>query len=154
MCKTTDSPLSHFPHPLARSYVADSINNNIRKVVIGSAGTPPFPVDTFIGGSYSATATGFANGQIPVATFSQPTGVFFFAPPALPPTAVGLLITDSLNNLVRSVVGNPVPTAGYFAGGYYPVTALYNQQSQSLVGSNYNSLISSSGYISLWIGKA
>ena len=96
---------------------------------------------------------GFTAGLIPAASYNSPTGVFV-VPPASP-YAGSLFITDGSNNLVRSVRIGPssVSTALYFAGNYNP-PALYNQQSLSLAGSNYNSLISSSGYNSLWIGEA
>ena len=139
--------LPRFP---PRSFVADSGNNKIRALTY-AAGS--WSAVTIVGGGATGTTPGFANGDGTSAAFNNPQGINTDSTGAL-------FITDTGNSVIRvAVTNNPPPQGPFsvfiFGGGYYlALTTLYNQQSQSLAGSNFNSLLSNTGYISLWIGEA
>jgi len=71
-------------------YVADTLNNKIRKVVISSGAT-----SSFTGVANTASAPGFADGSAATATFIRPQGIFA--------DGTNLYVADTANNTIRYV---------------------------------------------------
>ena len=78
-------------------YVADTNNNKIRQIVIGSGA-----VSSLTGVSGVAGTAGAADGAALSATFSSPSGIAV--------SGTSLFVADSANNVIRSIVSGQVST--------------------------------------------
>ena len=137
-------PSIPFPPLPVRSFVSDSGNNNIWRIVLTNVDPATYlKADIIAGGGSTGTSAGFADGLGTAATFNSPQGIYYH-------NNLNLIVTDTGNNLVRRLnTGASFDIVFLLAGGYAS-SSLCNQQS---IGPNYNSLISNTGYTSLWIGE-